>query len=428
MSIDFLYPNYWWALLGLLLPLIIHLWNRREGKRILVGSIQWMEADQEKRPSSIQFSDFWLFLLRMLLLIAFVFLLLRPVMPSETSRSSTKWVLADSAVAHRPSVQVLLDSFEAEGYMVQELTAFAEDSSLIRNYWDKLSVLADREPLLDTVLMVADPEMRYLSGRKPGFPFFVQWLPLPGPSASHFLVEAWQQEQQIVLLIGTTVDTLTEFQIYALPERVGSIQLGKDRPTVQLINNESSWQAQVNEHRLDVKNNLQIKVAICYDKGFEGTVRNLSAAIEAVSRFTTIPIQKEEKKLNTTIPEADWVFWLSDQPLPDSLARVEEPKEVWPFFDLSGKYVVFRRQLKEPDAKLADALLELFFLNYQEEALAFDRRQVDVLQRQPIKIEQKNEQVAGKTPSGKSLAFPVWLGVLVLFFIERIYIHVRIHS
>ena len=56
---NFLHPDWWPIGLALLVPLLIHLWNRKEGRTIKVGSIQWIPEQEQRKINSIQFSDFW---------------------------------------------------------------------------------------------------------------------------------------------------------------------------------------------------------------------------------------------------------------------------------------------------------------------------------------------------------------------------------
>jgi len=53
MSVQFLHPAMLIALAGLLLPLAIHLSNRRRGRIILFGSTQFLEATQRKKISQL---------------------------------------------------------------------------------------------------------------------------------------------------------------------------------------------------------------------------------------------------------------------------------------------------------------------------------------------------------------------------------------
>ena len=61
-------PSALLALLGLLVPLAIHLWNRRPGREVAVGSLRWLAAGANRRLRNLRLEQLWLLLLRAALL------------------------------------------------------------------------------------------------------------------------------------------------------------------------------------------------------------------------------------------------------------------------------------------------------------------------------------------------------------------------
>ncbi|WP_460554347.1 BatA domain-containing protein, partial [Hymenobacter daeguensis] len=66
--VSFLHPAAFWALTGLLVPVAIHLWNRRPGREVAVGSLRWLATGANRRLRSLQPEQLWLLLLRAVLL------------------------------------------------------------------------------------------------------------------------------------------------------------------------------------------------------------------------------------------------------------------------------------------------------------------------------------------------------------------------
>ena len=52
------------ALLGLLVPVAIHLWNRRPGREVPVGSLRWLAAGANRRLRNLKPEQLLLLLLR----------------------------------------------------------------------------------------------------------------------------------------------------------------------------------------------------------------------------------------------------------------------------------------------------------------------------------------------------------------------------
>jgi hypothetical protein len=57
-------PSALLALLGILVPVAIHLWNRRPGREVAVGSLRWLTAGANRRLRNLKPEQLWLLLLR----------------------------------------------------------------------------------------------------------------------------------------------------------------------------------------------------------------------------------------------------------------------------------------------------------------------------------------------------------------------------
>ncbi|MEP0086438.1 MAG: BatA domain-containing protein, partial [Maribacter dokdonensis] len=82
---SFAHPSYLWALLGLLVPIAIHLWSKKEAKTIKIGSVQWLSESKSKQSSSIQLNEWWLLVLRMGIISLLVLLMAKPQWHSKVS-------------------------------------------------------------------------------------------------------------------------------------------------------------------------------------------------------------------------------------------------------------------------------------------------------------------------------------------------------
>lgn len=74
---EFLQPTMLWGLLGLAIPILIHLWNGRKGRTISWAAMQWLEVRENKPVKSIQLEQWLLLILRILLIFIIVLLLSR---------------------------------------------------------------------------------------------------------------------------------------------------------------------------------------------------------------------------------------------------------------------------------------------------------------------------------------------------------------
>ena len=104
-------PSYLWALLGLLVPLAIHLWSKKEAKTIKIGSIQLLDESNSRQSSSIQLNEWLLLLLRMLMVALIALLMAGPPWPTKGDRKQVTY-LVEASLANDASISQILDSLQ----------------------------------------------------------------------------------------------------------------------------------------------------------------------------------------------------------------------------------------------------------------------------------------------------------------------------
>lgn len=72
---EWIQPTLLWGLLGLTIPVLIHLWNGKKGKVIAWAAFPWLDTKESQASRSVKLENWLLLLVRMLLLAILVFLL-----------------------------------------------------------------------------------------------------------------------------------------------------------------------------------------------------------------------------------------------------------------------------------------------------------------------------------------------------------------
>ncbi|WP_231460005.1 MULTISPECIES: BatA domain-containing protein [unclassified Pedobacter] len=92
------YPIGLLALAGLIIPLIIHLWNIKQGKTLKIGSISLLGESSRASSKSFKITDWLLFLLRCLLIILISFCIAQPYITRKVNtKEKGGWILIDKA-------------------------------------------------------------------------------------------------------------------------------------------------------------------------------------------------------------------------------------------------------------------------------------------------------------------------------------------
>ena len=168
-------PIWLAGLAALAVPVALHLWSRRGGRPILVGSIRLLTGSPPATRRSWTVQDPWLLALRCAVLAALVVALAGPYwIPTAPTRRTVALVARD--VANR---EALLDSLRHAGLRVAPLDSEAPASNL----WAAIR-RANRGASPGTRFLVFAPDwLRYFRGERPTLRASVEWHIRPvGPS------------------------------------------------------------------------------------------------------------------------------------------------------------------------------------------------------------------------------------------------------
>ena len=93
-----LYPIGLLALIALIIPLIIHLWNVKESKTLKIGSISLLGVSARVSSKSFRITDWFLFILRCILIILIAFLLTQPYLKKILNpKNKGGWILVEKS-------------------------------------------------------------------------------------------------------------------------------------------------------------------------------------------------------------------------------------------------------------------------------------------------------------------------------------------
>ncbi|WP_316736655.1 BatA domain-containing protein [Pedobacter aquatilis] len=93
---QFFYPIGLLALAGVIIPLIIHLWNIKQGKTLKIGSISLLGESSRESSKSFKVTDWLLFIIRCLLIILISFCLAQPYLNKKlNAKEKGGWILLD---------------------------------------------------------------------------------------------------------------------------------------------------------------------------------------------------------------------------------------------------------------------------------------------------------------------------------------------
>ncbi|HEX8506720.1 MAG TPA: BatA domain-containing protein, partial [Hymenobacter sp.] len=231
-------------MLGLLVPVAIHLWNRRPGREVAVGSLRWLTAGANRRLRNLKLEQLWLLLLRAGLLGMLAVALAGPVW-RQALPAGRGQVLLSPEVLGTPAFAALrpaVDSLRRRGYGLRWLAAGfpkvsgaawradsmgRRDSARVlamaglapgRLLWARVQQAADAfrgQPLY----VVTPATLHGFEGPHPPLGNNITWQTLPNPTTTQRWVQAAAvRGDSLRLLLGRSTETQTSFRLKSLKQ------------------------------------------------------------------------------------------------------------------------------------------------------------------------------------------------------------------
>ncbi|WP_158622619.1 BatA domain-containing protein [Pedobacter sp. KBW06] len=331
-----LYPIGLFALAGLVIPLIIHLWNVKQGKTLKIGSISLLGEAAPLSSRSYRITDWLLLLLRLLLIILLAFLLAEPYMRENAAKGDQKgWLMMEKqtfSLVYRTQKKSI-DSLLKAGY---ELRRFEPGFSTINlndtltkdslshtetiSYFSLLRQLNERLPAGFPVILYADQQLSKLSGALPEVDFNLQWKGIEKTDT----VRNWTAVSALKIYEATSSPSLTSYR---------SLDTSKVPPLISV---------------------LLFKGANAEDGNY------VMAALTAIADFTKrrIEVKQWNEQYNSDL-KYDIGFWLSDQPVSDRFSKnINQAGRLFSYE--SGKTVAVHSMIDlQPGKTGNDAIVEL---------------------------------------------------------------------
>lgn len=396
-------PTALLALTGLLVPVAIHLWNRRPGREVAVGSLRWLAAGANRRLRNLKLEQLGLLLLRAALLAVLAVAVAGPVwrQPLPASRGV---VLLSPEVVRLPALATLrpaIDSLRRRGYALRWL---AQDFPKVpRKQWrtditDKDNIAQDstapKEILGATwarvqqatatfpgqpIVVVTSATLRQFQGSRPRLAAAVTWQLVPDTASSQWLQTAnvrGRQADTLQLLIGRSNEAGTRFHSQRVPYQAqsGSPIRVKGVGTFRLQSNQRGGGKSVliptdstgGKAPGIAVSDKPLSIQVYATSAYAAEARTLLAGLRAAALGLPVPPQITATAVPPAAGPSGWLFWLSDQQLPPAWREaVAQGAQVWQeaagpgvadtaqLTSTADEAAIFRREPKLPAASSA---------------------------------------------------------------------------
>ncbi|MDO7853302.1 BatA domain-containing protein [Hymenobacter convexus] len=350
------------ALLGLMVPVAIHLWNRRPGREVAVGSLRWLAAGANRRLRNLQLEHLGLLLLRAALLAVLAVAVAGPVWRRALPAGRGQ-VLLSPEVLSNPALGSLrpgIDSLRARGYGLRWLAAGfpkmsgaawranavgPRDSARLLSVGSRAAgfgwvrVQQAAAAFAGQPLYVLTPAtLAGLQGAHPPLRAGITWQTLPGATPATWVQEIDARGDSLHVLIGRSTETQTTFsrKAAARPKPSQLLRVAGVLPMRLQPGPDSTSKLVAAAPDTATKTAPAVEVAppltalIYTTPAFAQDARYLRAAIRAAAAGLASSPVIELTDTPPTDARAQWLFWLSEEPLPAKWrTAVQRGSQVW---------------------------------------------------------------------------------------------------
>jgi len=315
---------------GIVVPLIIHLWNVKTGKTLKVGSIALMGESSRQNSRSLKLNDLLLLFLRCLLIILLSVLLAEPVWRSmQMPNENRAWILVEKDAFsetysnYKKEIDSLLNAgnelhlfqpqFEKVDFdeMMQD-TVLAETLSK-SSYWILIRLLEQQIPQGSKAFIFTGDRLNRFHGFRPAVNTAINWQTYTSSdSVSKWIDQAYLSSSgDIRAVISQSNPKRTLRKIVTInPGTVNSgikASIWNGKPFLQL--NNQGLAADTTTLTIGINS-----------EGFPKHAEYLIAAINAIQKYTSRKI-----KLVKPSADPDILFWLSPKNIPVNIAKNMKP-------------------------------------------------------------------------------------------------------
>jgi len=313
---SFAQPSYLWALLGLLVPIAIHLWSKKEAKTIKIGSVQLLSESKSRQSSSIQLNEWWLLLLRMAIISLITLVMAKPQWQSKVNNSKLTYVI-EPELAQNENFMARFTDLQAgqeirllqSGLPINDIEYANSQDFRSADYWSLASEMNALKT--DSIIVFTHGYAKGLKGARPETNHDINWIVLDSAQNLEKPLLGYQTERNVTLFTAKNSPLISKIT-------KKTIEIGD---AYQLTSNGDSLQVSSSSSNSAIVPLIQqnaLEVALVYTDSLSTDKRYIEAALEALSTYLNREI-KVGSFLDSELlenKEADLMIWLSTKPAP----------------------------------------------------------------------------------------------------------------
>ncbi len=424
----FLNPTYLWAMLGLIVPVAIHLWSKKEGRTIKVGSTKLLNETDSQKSRTIQLNEWFLLLLRMLLITILVIIIAAPRIKKKVDAIPITYIV-EPALLNNERIRTIIDTLEKGPSLrlLQVDLPELEEEDLDKDNHHKLSyywqLIQEMEALnTDSIVVFTNGFLSGLRGSRPKMSKKISWVAINPGNKVRKELKAIQKENGVNLLSLSSDQQHVTFKKEVIAVNNNGYTLNSTKDSL-LFNVDEKQES------LAITLEKPVNILLNYQESLANEATYINKTLNVISKFLKTPIEVQSaKNIDTVdIERFDMVVWLSTDSIPQTSAKVlaYQPDELASRIIKQGStkrvFYITKSLTSENiiEEHFSEQLLRIldFHNDIKEEITKYDKRIVALEELLPVYIKPK---VDTRNFSILDISKWFWGLLAILFMIERI--------
>jgi len=390
----FVNPTYLWALLGLLVPLAIHLWSKKDGRTIKVGSTKLLSESDSKQSRSIQFNELFLLVLRMLVLGILVFIIAGTQLKKKITTIPITYMV-ESSLLEDDRMRNILDTLETGESLRLLQSGFPElDTDQLDaintdkpNYWQLAQEMETLQT--DSIVVFTSAFVTGIQGMRPSVTKRATWIPIDAKQSVKRILKATKRKDSLELVSLSSDQHQLSFTKKLVSVDTDKFKVNDTKDSIQL-------QLNGKQKSVALTSEIPTRVLLFYEDSLANQKTYITASLNAISKYVHRPMDIEIVQDMDALDLSTFplVVWLSSDPIPETSSKIlvyrPDPlaDKIIEESALSNVFYLTAPLSVENSVErnLSEHLLELFdfYKNEQDEIDRYDRRSIDITELQPI--------------------------------------------
>ncbi|NJB70268.1 hypothetical protein GGR42_000730 [Saonia flava] len=425
---NFLHPTYLWALLGLAVPIAIHLWSKKKVRTIKVGSIKFIKNTNPKQTNTIKINELWLLALRLLTLFLLVLISAGPQLKTNGLRNPITYLIEPSLLSNN-KLKSILDSLPVSDLRLLKsgFPKWDENSTKIKNhpplnYWHLAQEMSSIQS--DSIVVFTKGLVSGIKGMRPVVHSNVHLIVIDSENTSYEdILEANLNGEQAQFLSVISDGKKLAFESRSIPLKNEQIEINQQKDSISILLNGT-------RKNFPIKTLKPLEVLLVYKDSLSGDVTYIEAAYRAVSKYLDreINLKKVSEASGESLLSFNSIVWLSEEPVPETEATVLAYKpdslasKLIELSSFPNMYHITRPLTSENiiNEHLAEHIIKSLDLypEIDKEALLYDKRVVDVEELNPIQSNRKNTAGLFETTD---ISPWLWIALFFILIAERFF-------